>query len=168
MLYYIKIFGHIEVESGWTTNKLWAGCVDLSGYWMERGRGGEGTGGGEGERYRTVPAALPRRSVIGGLTLALVPSLRAAVPQCRRAIRGDARLLLQPSGLRSQCRGSSLQFLTEKPRRPSPLWRARGNPRAGEQLFGINLAGTDVKAIYIDELIQKAGNVKQWCRGGGN
>ncbi len=49
---------------------------------------------------------------------------------------------------------------------PPPPWATlRYTPRAGEQLFKITLAGTDAKAKYNEELIQKAGTVKRWCGG---
>ncbi len=34
-------------------------------------------------------------------------------------------------------------------------------------MFKITLAGTDAKAKYNEELVEKAGTVKRWCAGGG-
>jgi hypothetical protein len=40
----------------------------------------------------------------------------------------------------------------------------RYTPRTGEHLSKITLAGTDAKVRDNEELIQKAGIVKHWCR----
>jgi hypothetical protein len=50
----------------------------------------------------------------------------------------------------------------------NPAVYPAGAPRAGEQLFKITLVGTNAKAKYNEDLVQKTGTVKRWCAGKRN
>ncbi len=46
----------------------------------------------------------------------------------------------------------------------NPAVYPAGTLRAGERLIKITLAGKDTKAKDDEELVQKAGTVKRWCK----